>query len=536
MLKKLRIVVPLALLGIAALALGMFYKSANSQPYPRDIDPSQVPTFVEAPLGFANVFDADHSLPVSGSAIIDIDGDGVPELVLGGGRDQADAVFRFVDGAFVDISEATGITKSLPDTTYGMAVIDADGDGDADLFVARDSGVHLYTNDQGVFSATKIEVPFNEKSVPMSIALADLNRDGAVDMFVSNYLKKELMEGQNIFNKEGYGATSLLLLNKGDNTFTDITASAGMEYVHNTFVGVFVDVDGDRELDLVVAHDTGHVKTWKNNGDLTFTDTPNPTTSVYGYPMGIGVGDYNNDGRVDFFFSNTGGTAPRFLASGDLRDDQTFEDRLIFFRNDGDFKFTNVNTETKTADYEFSWGILMNDFNLDGLQDLVISQNYIALPPHKFFRLPGRFLVQKPDHTFVSAEEIAGVVNRNYEVASLNADFNGDGYPDLVRVNLDGPARAFLSQGGDHHYLRVRLPDIPHSLGAVATLVSGSGKTLTEFFIVGEGLASDQTHVLTFGLGDEVEIKSLTVAYSDGTQEVIASPKVDTLVTVGGSR
>jgi hypothetical protein len=85
--------------------------------------------------------------------------------------------------------------------------------------------------------------------------------------------------------------------------------------------------------------------------------------------MGIGVGDYNNDGRPDFFFSNTGGTAPPFLAKGDLREDQQYDDKLIFFRNDGDFKFTNVNEETLTADYEFSWGVVFHDFNLDGLPD-----------------------------------------------------------------------------------------------------------------------------------------------------------------------
>lgn len=534
MLKKILVALALVL-GLAVTTLGvMFYRAANNQPYPRDIEASLVPTFEEIPISFTHAFDGDHSLPLTGSCVIDLDGDGVPELFLGGGRDQQDAVFKFVDGGFTDTSNAVGIVKELPDTTYGTATLDVDSDGDTDLFVARDSGVYLYTNDGGKLVGKKLSIPFDDKSTPVGIALADLNRDGAVDMYVATYLPKQKMEGQNIFNKEGYGSNSLLLVNNGDNTFRDITEQAGMKYTHNTFLGVFVDVDGDRELDLVVAHDTGHVKTWKNNGDLTFTDTSNPTSAVYGYPMGIGVGDYNNDGRVDFFFSNTGGSAPKFMASGDLRDDQVFDDKLIFLRNDGDFKFTNVNQETKTADFEFSWGILMHDFNLDGLQDLAISQNYVGLPPHKFFRLPGRFLVQTPEHVFVSAEETAGVVNRNYEVASLTADFNGDSYPDLVRVNLNGSPRVFLNQGGGHHNLRVRLPDTAHSLGAVAQIVTGSDQTRTEYFIVGEGLSSDQTHLLTFGLGEETTVKSLKVTFSDGTTHEVQNPEVDSIVTVNG--
>ena len=83
-------------------------------------------------------------------------------------------------------------------------------------------------------------------------------------MYISTYLPLEQIEGQNIFNKEGYGSTSVMLLNNGDNTFRDITRESGLHYEHNTFLGIFIDRDNDTNLDLVVAHDTGHVKTWKN--------------------------------------------------------------------------------------------------------------------------------------------------------------------------------------------------------------------------------------------------------------------------------
>jgi hypothetical protein len=398
--------------------------------------------------------------------------------------------------------------------------------------VARDSGVTLYINDGGTFTGRLLDIPLDEKSTPVSFALADLNRDGMVDMYVATYLPKSKMEGLNIFNKENYGSNSLLLLNNGDNTFTDITDKSGLRYTHNTFQGVFVDIDGDLKQDLVVAHDTGQVKTWRNLGGLKFQDMPNPTSDVYGYPMGVAVGDYNNDGRVDFFFSNTGGTAPRFMAKGDLRDDQVFEDRLIFFRNDGGFQFTNVNEETKTANYEFSWGTVFHDLNLDGRQDLIISQNFVDFPLHKMFRLPGRVLIQKPDGTFTATEQRSGVVNRRYEITSLVADFNNDGYPDMVRVNLSGPSVAFIHNGGTNHYLKVRLPDNPSSLGAAATVTTASGRTLTDWLVVGEGLASDQTHVLTFGLGEEDSCDRIEISYMDGRKQSIENPPIDSLIEV----
>ncbi len=525
---KIILVIPVALvLGVVVLS----YVKSHGQPYSQDIDEALIPVYAAISLDFVHEHGA-GALPMAGSAIIDIDNDSVPELFLGGGRHQPDALFRYTEDGFVAIQGAGGITKILSDASYGAATIDVDGDGDSDLFVARDSGVTLYINEGARFSGTLLDIPFDENSTPLSFTFADLNRDGAVDMFVSTYLPKEKMEGMNIFNKEGYGSNSLLLLNNGDNTFTDITDAAGMRYTHNTFQGVFIDIDGDDELDLVVAHDTGVVKTWKNMGNLKFQDMPNPTSDVFGYPMGIAVADYDNNGLPDFFFSNTGGTVPHFMARGDLRDDQVFEDRLIFFRNDGGFKFTNISEETKTADYEFSWGTVFHDLNLDGRQDLIISENFVDFPLHKIFKLPGRVLIQRPDGTFAATEDRSGVVNRNYEITSLVADFNQDGYPDMIRVNLGGQTFAFIHTGGDNHYLKVRLPDVASSMGARVSVTTGSGRTMYDWLVTGEGLVSDQTHVLTFGFGDETICRRIEVRFMDGTTQTIENPPIDSVVNV----
>jgi len=533
MKKSLKIISVVITLLIIVVVVRM--KLDANDPYPEiSVGDVAVPTFKEVEFPFTHEHNKEESLPFTASAVIDIENDGTEEVFIGGGYNQQDGLFAFKEGKFIDISSNRGLTKQDNDTTFGSVAIDINGDGHSDLIVARESGVYLYTNKDGKFSGQNLNVPLDKKSVPLSVAVSDINRDGHFDMYVSGYIKLGLVEGQNIFNKEGYGGTSAMLLNNGDNTFRNITKEAGLYYLHNSFQAVFIDLDNDLLEDLVVAHDTGQVRTWKNMGNLKFRNMPNPNSEQSSYPMGIAVADYNNDGRVDLFFSNVGSTPPGFLVKGDLREDQVFNRKWILFRNDGDFKFTDVAEETKVADFEFSWGAIFEDFNLDGLQDLVVSENYVGFPPHKapFLRLPGRFLLQRPDNMFAAAEEDAGVTNALFGISPLTADFNNDGYPDLVHVNISGPIKAFINNGGKSNFLKVKLPNHLTSIGATIKLVTGSGKTYTAPYINGEGLCSDQSHILIFGLGDEDKVQSVTVHYLSGSKKVLKNPAINTTLKV----
>lgn len=532
-MKVLKLLVGVIILILVTVVVRMKLDARN--PYP-EITTAEVvvPTFQEVDFPFIQKHDDKNSLPFMASAVIDVDNDGTEEVFLGGGFNQQDGMFAFIDGKFVDISGSTGISKQANDTTLGSVVIDINNDGFSDLIVARDSGIYLYANEEGRFVGGNLNVPMDDKTTPLSVAVADLNRDGHFDMFVAGYVRKDLVEGQNIFNKKGYGGTSALLLNNGDNSFKNITEESGLSYKHNTFQGIFVDLDNDSLEDLVVAHDTGQVRTWKNMGNLKFKNMPNPNSDQSSYPMGIAIGDYNNDGKPDLFFSNIGTTPPDFVVKGDLRDDQVFNRKWILFKNEGGFKFTDVARETALADFEFSWGALFEDFNLDGLQDLVVSENYAGFPPHKipFLRLPGRFLLQKPNNTFVAAGKVSGTVNESFGISPLTADFNGDGYPDLVHVNLAGSTKAFINRGGNHHFIKVKLPDTLSSIGATVRVTAGNGKTYSAPFVSGEGLCSDQSHTLVFGLGKEESVKSVNVKYLSGKSAQVLNPKIDSLVAI----
>ena len=81
------------------------------------------------------------------------------------------------------------------------------------------------------------------------------------------------------------------------------------------------------------------------------------------------------------FFSNTGSSVPIFLARGDLAEEDVFVSDWILFKNEGNFKFSDAADEAMVADFEFSWGAVFADFNLDGRQDLAVAENYVDFPP-----------------------------------------------------------------------------------------------------------------------------------------------------------
>lgn len=532
MLKKIIKIVSAVIVVLIVVVLVYFWRDANTNKYKVSADDVQIPKFTQVNLDWHHLYNSKKSLPIAPSALIDMDNDYVDELFFGGGLGQDDALFAFRNGAFVNISDEVEFpTKDANLTSLSVASADFNNDGKVDLIVGREDGLHLYINDGKTFKHQRIQALLDAKSTPAGITLGDINKDGYLDIFLSTYLKKELMEGQTIFTDPNYGSISALLLNDGNNNFTNITKRAGLTYIHNTFQGVLVDIDNDSWLDLIVAHDTGEVRTYKNNGNLTFTMINNPLTNQYAYPMGIAVGDYNNDGLVDFMFSNTGSTLPRFLSKGDIEDVSKFNEKWILFKNEGDFVFTDAAEEAKIANYEFSWGCVFADMNNDGLLDLMVAENYVDLLPNKLFRLPGRFLLQKPNNTFVPTEAESGVVNPHFGITPLVSDFNLDGYLDFVWTNIDSPSLAYISQGGNQNFVQIALGDNHLSQGARIEVKTAT-KTLTDWLVSGEGLASDQTALIHFGLGNEQMMESLRITFANDSTVILYNLKANRIIEV----
>ncbi|OAD45897.1 FG-GAP repeat domain-containing protein [Polaribacter atrinae] len=343
----------LTLIVLLVIIVAVKFSTDRNNPYNNAIADNLIPTFKEIPIDFTHQFNGTESLPVTASVLIDIDNDGVDELFLGGGYNQQDEIFSYKEGKFISIPENVGLPKKENKTTLSGASTDFDNNGFTDLILSREDGIVIYYNNNGKFTPKKLEYDLADNATPLGLTLGDVNKDGFTDIFVANYIRKKQMVGQNNFSKN-YGPQSLLLINNGDNTFKNTTIEAGLEYIHNTFMGILIDIDNDTWLDLIIAYDTGEIRTYKNKGDGTFEMKENPSTTKYAYPMGIAVGDYNNDGLVDFMFSNTGSKVPSFVASGNIENKDLFNPNWIFFENKGNFVFEDVAEITQTKDFEFS--------------------------------------------------------------------------------------------------------------------------------------------------------------------------------------
>lgn len=514
-MKKFLVIV--LILGIAAFITLKFVVGAIQGKGP-EVGSTDV-RFREVALDHEQVGDLDASLPFMGMSAVDIDGDGVDELFIGGGHGSEDALFRFEGSGFVKVADATGFTKADKDMTFGSASLDVTGNGLDDLFVARESGVYMYINEgESKFRGEQIVFDLADNTTPLSIALGDIEQDGDVDLYVSGYIKAELMEGETNFAPT-YGGHSYLLRNEGGNVFVDATEETGLYRKHNTFSAMFIDLNNDGWPDLTVAQDTGVVETWRNKGDGTFESTDNP--SVFSYPMGIGAGDMDNDGDVDLYYSNVGNTLPRSLVKGKLKDTDPFNTDYMLYRNDGGMQFSDVAQESGSAKIGFGWGVLMTDFNNDSRMDLYIAQNYAKFPGAKFLDLyPGRLLQQTAEGKFLSVEAEAGLNNKKFGITQVVSDFNQDGWQDIVLGNLTDKTRAFLSEGGEASWLQVRLPDGPAALNSRVQVTLTSGEVLTRQLFTSESLSSDQTDVVHFGLGSEAGPVTVTIIPQGGRESV----------------
>jgi len=477
------------------------------------------PRFEEIPVGFAHAWDREKAHHLTGASVIDLEGDGRFEIFVGGGEGQADALLGLSDGRLVDRIAGTGLSSLR--ATYGSVAIDLDEDGDVDLIVCRNDGVTLYRNEGGgAFRGEALPTQLPPDSVPLAVAVSDIDRDGDGDLYVSAFVDFPHFVPAT-FNVPDHAKRNVLLRNDGDLRFTDITTPVTASK-QNTFTSVFVDLDGDRLQDLVVAQNTGQVEILKNLGAGDFESVP--LASGYGFWMGIAVGDIDNDGDQDLYFPNVGDSFPAFLASGDLHEDQPYAGGWLLLRNEGGFRFTDITREAGLAGMGFAWGAAFEDLNLDGRLDLLVSQNYIKWPVHRVFKFPGKLLLgaagDPPRFHPVRAAE-----NPRFSNSPVLADLDGDGRLDLFWLNNDSPSRAYLNRSSGKSVL-VRMPDAVRALGARVRL-EGAGHSYAREVSTSVGMGTDQTPDLVFGLGTGGRAGRLVISWADGHTTAIEDPPID---------
>ena len=172
--------------GVAVSACGWIYPTEPLRAVP---DGVALPRFEEISVDFAHRWDRATAHHLSGAAVLDLDGDGREEIFVGGGAGQPDALLGLQDGRLVDRIAGTGLSpRSVKSATYGSCAIDLDQDGDVDLVVARNDGLTLYVNEDGAFQPQRLPVDLPASSVPLAVAVSDIDHDGDGDLYVSDFV------------------------------------------------------------------------------------------------------------------------------------------------------------------------------------------------------------------------------------------------------------------------------------------------------------------------------------------------------------
>lgn len=332
----------------------------------------------------------------NGIAVGDYNGDGREDLYVCQPSGLPNRLLRSNgDGTFDDVSAAAGL--DILDATSMAIFADFDNDGDQDLLLVMGTQLALMTNDGTGRFARKQDAGFGRGvSSFTSAAVADFDRDGLLDIYVCAYdfwTSGATYDAPTPYYDATNGPPNVLYRNRGRGVFEDVTERSGMNVNNNrfSFAASWADYDRDGWLDLYVANDFGRNNLYRNRGDGTFEDVAAKAgVEDLGAGMSVAWGDYNGDGWIDLYVSNMWSSAgqrltghPGFAEVADGAERAAFQRQAkgnSLFRNKGDGTFEDVSAKAGVEFGRWAWGSGFADYDSDGRLDLIVKNGYITGP------------------------------------------------------------------------------------------------------------------------------------------------------------
>ena len=502
---------------------------------------------------------APETMP-GGVAIFDYNGDGRPDIFFTNGANIAtlkkdspkyrNRLFRNDgNGVFTDVTDTAGLAGSGYD--MGVAVADYDNDGSPDLFVA---GLHhsalYHNNGDGTFTDVTVKAgldaalnhPDPEYGPLWAITAAwvDVNNDGLLDLFVVNYMQWEyspkpfcgFKDVADYCSPKFYkGQPNQLFLNQGNGTFKDVSKEWGIRDHVGKGMGVGVaDYDLDGRPDLFVTNDASYNSLFHNKGnkfdEVAFeAGVALVEDGSFISGMGLDFRDFNNDGYPDIVFV--------------ALNNQTFP----LFQNTGKGEFREVTTSSGMRDPSrqmSGFGAGLYDFDNDGWKDLFVTRGHvesITMPNQPVDQLNTVFRNLGSSGKWMPLTEEAGLdaspAARHRGLAF--GDLDGDGRIDVVATALGREAEIWMNRSEKTgHWLDITLRGTKSNrdgIGARIKLVTKSG-TQYNHMTTSVGYASSSDGPVHFGLGPDSKADLIEIHWPSGVVQTLHDVPADRILKV----
>jgi hypothetical protein len=507
----------------------------------------------------------------SGLAIGDYDNDGRPDL-FAVCKTGPNRLFRNLGGwKFEDVTErAGGLGGSVESAVWnnGAAFADVNNDGLLDLYVCRIRRPNLLYVNQG-------DGTFREEAAARGLALtdatgmaafADYDRDGWLDV----YVQTNLLDGERRPN----GQPDHLFRNNGAGTFIDVSERAGITGDTQGHAATWWDFDEDGWPDLYIDNDfidpdtlyhNQRNGTFRNVLSLVVPHTPNSS-------MGADLGDLNNDGHIDLFVLDMDPTTRvkdhRGMAKlrAALTDDEARPEaaaqimRNALYLNTGAGVMLEAAHLTGMQATDWAWSVRLEDFDNDGWLDAHFT-NGIMRELHGIDILQRmatkesiadriRIMKSSPvmnehnqafrnrgDLRFENVSQAWGLDHFGVSFGAATGDLDGDGDLDLAFVNMDGNVTLCRNDSRSGHAVVIELRGTASNrfgVGAVVKLETAAG-TQVRTLVLARGYDATSEPIVHFGLGEETNIKRLTIDWPSGRRQVLTDLAADQRYTVSES-
>lgn len=469
-----------------------------------------------------------------GVAVFDYDNDGWEDLYMTGGI-GTDKLYRNQgNGQFQDVSVAAGIeSETSGHDTFGVISGDVDNDGHRDIVVTtffNSESLLFHNQGDGTFNLLPNAIN-DDENWKTAASFGDVNKDGLLDLYLTSYIFTSGFIYDSLGQVVGFDHDcdpNQFYINNGDLTFTEATATYGLNDEGCALGVAFSDYDNDTDMDIVLSNDFGQYvvpnTVFQNQyPSATFQDLGTPLNMDDGmYGMGVAVGDYDRDGDLDYYQTNIG--------------------RNRLSRNDGSVfsdqtTFANVENDSLNGLNTTSWGCMFFDADNDAWPDLFVANGEISAAQFiaNVYYDPNKLYHNNTNGTFTDISASAGIDGHLKGRGSAYADFDKDGKLDLVVVNVDAdPDSAQVEYyhnitSTNYNWIAYSLEGVQSNrdaFGSHVRVVLNGVSTLAEVD-GGSSHISQNSSILHFGLGELTVVDSVIVTFPSGIERVFVNPAIN---------